>query len=111
MSPPAKWSHELQDDVLRQVATLFDRHHFTAPEKGNADKDREGDTDTESRVFVQLYPASTSADGKSGGTLLALPQDLADGLQTARAGGEIYRVLIRTLATGERVAVAQETAL
>jgi len=102
-------AHELQDDTLRQVATLFDRHHLALPEKGNVGKD--SDDDAELRVYVQPYSTSPAANGLSADALLALPGGLADGLDTVRAGGETYRVLIRTLNTGERLAVAQETAL
>ena len=42
---------------------------------------------------------------------MALPQNLRDGLQTVRANNETYRVLVRTLGSGERLAVAQETAV
>ena len=45
-------AHELQDDVLRQVATLFDRHHLTVTQADHAGG--EAESDPESRVFVQL---------------------------------------------------------
>ena len=103
-------AHELQDDVLRQVATLFDRHHLTLPEA--RDSGAGPDSDPESRVFVQLLatPSSTSssADAKSP---LALPSNLGEGMQTVRVDNETYRVLVRTISTGQRLAVAQETAV
>jgi hypothetical protein len=39
----------------------------------------------------------------------ALPATLADGLHTLEVGGETFRVLVKTTASGERIAVAQES--
>ncbi|HTD03880.1 sensor histidine kinase [Undibacterium sp.] len=103
-------AHELQDDVLRQIATLFDRHHLNASQESDAD--RAGDGDAESRVFVQLLtaPPSDSPD-RDARPPLALSTNLVDGMQTVRAGNEDYRVLVRTLNTGQRLAVAQGTSV
>ncbi len=103
-------AHELQDDVLREVAAMFGRHLLAARQVG--DTGREADHDAESRVYVQLLSATPS--GRSGGGAiprLALPSNLRDGLQTVGTGNETYRVLVRTLSTGQRVAVAQDTAV
>ncbi len=103
-------AHELQDDVLRQVATLFDRHHLPVPQEGASG--REANSDPESRVFVQLLsPSLSSSVGRVINPPLALPPNLRDGMQTATIGNETYRVLVRTLGSGERLAVAQETAV
>jgi two-component system OmpR family sensor kinase len=99
-------AHELQDDTLRQVATLFNRHVLTVPQAGYSG------SDPESRVFVQLLSTSPPSNPTNGtNPTLALPQNLHDGLQTVRVNNETYRVLVRTLANGERFAVAQETAV
>ena len=102
--------HELQDDVLRQVAMLFDRHDLTVYQASNSG--RGGDNDPEARVYVQLLsttpPTVQNNDAK---LTLALPQNLRDGLQTVRANNETYRVLVRTIGSGKRLAVAQETAV
>ncbi|MET3132084.1 two-component system OmpR family sensor kinase [Oxalobacteraceae bacterium GrIS 1.11] len=100
-------AHALQDDMLRQVGALFEHHHLSAPQAG--DGGRAADSDPEARVFVQLLaapPPSVPADGE-----LALPANLLNGMQTVIAGDESYRVLVKTLAGGQRLAVAQETAL
>ncbi|MDO8729022.1 MAG: two-component sensor histidine kinase, partial [bacterium] len=103
-------AHEFQDDVLRQVATLFDRHHLTVPQEGESGG--ELDSDAESRVFVQLLspiaPSSAIGDVK---TSLTLPQNLPNGIQTVAVGNVTYRVLVRTLGSGKRLAVAQETSV
>ncbi len=102
-------AHELQDDVLRQVAIMFDRHHLPMAQGNTV---RVADDDADSHVFVQLLSAHEPAGvPKVSKAALALPQGLHDGMQTVRIGDESYRVLIRTLGSGERLAVAQETAV
>jgi two-component system OmpR family sensor kinase len=100
-------AHELQDDVLRQVAQLMDRQRLS-PAPPTTDV-RPKDVDEESRVIVQYLgeanPSEASVD--AGGTL-PLPTTLADGLHTLEIGGESFRVLVKTTAAGERIAVAQE---
>lgn len=103
-------AHELQDDVLRQVASLFDRHHLTAHQ--GSDSGRQTDSDPESHVFVQLLSAPLSSSvSKVTNPQLALPRNLRDGMQTISIGDGTYRVFVRTLGTGEHLAVAQETAV
>lgn len=101
-------AHELQDDVLRQVAQLMDRQRLS-PAPPIVDARLQG-RDEESRVIVQRLgdgrPSPVSVD--EGGTLL-LPTTLADGLHTLEVGDETFRVLVKTAATGERIAVAQES--
>lgn len=100
-------AHELQDDVLRQVAQLMVQQHLSpATPATNA---RPKGVDEESRVIVQRLGEghSTEASVDAGGTL-SLPTTLADGLQTLEVGGESFRVLVETTAAGERIAVAQE---
>ncbi|MGC6369241.1 ATP-binding protein [Pseudomonas sp. K2I15] len=100
-------AHELQDDTLRQVAVLFDRQQMTMryPEGQGI----EGD-DEESRVIIQyLADGKQALAGDDEVIPLPLPTTLADGLSTVEVGGEAFRVLVRTTARGERIAVAQET--
>lgn len=101
-------AHELQDDVLRQVAQLMDRQHLP-PTRPSTDG-RLKDSDEESRVIVQRLGESnaTPVSVDDGGSL-PLPTTLADGLHTLDVGGETFRVLVKTTAIGERIAVAQES--
>lgn len=100
-------AHELQDDVLRQVAQLMDRQRLS-PAQPTTDV-LPKDVDEESRVIVQrLGEANTSEASVDAGGTLALPTTLADGLHTLEVGGESFRVLVKTTAVGERIAVAQE---
>lgn len=102
-------AHELQDDVLRQVAMLFDRQHLPMTQ-GNSG--RVMNSDAESHVYVQLLSANppTSVRGVAKPPLV-LPRGLPDGIQTIGIGDESYRVLIRAIGGGERLAVAQDTAV
>lgn len=106
-------AHELQDDVLRQVARLFDGRHLPLAHSG--DSGRLANSDEESRVIVQYLSAPAAAGAakervKNGANpVLALPASLPDGLQTFSIADERYRLLVKTLTSGERIAVAQET--
>jgi two-component system OmpR family sensor kinase len=100
-------AHELQDDVLRQVAQLMDRQRLS-PFPPTTDVGPR-DVNEESRVIVQqLGEANPSETSASAGGTLALPRTLADGLHTLEVGGESFRVFVKTTAAGERIAVAQE---
>lgn len=101
-------AHELQDDVLRQVAHLMDRQRLSPASlhPGAIPKD----SDEESRVIVQrLGDGNPSTVAVDNGGLLPLPATLADGLHTLKVSGETFRVLVKTTAAGERIAVAQES--
>jgi two-component system, OmpR family, sensor kinase len=100
-------AHELQDDVLRQVGQLMDRQRLS-PVPATTDTRVKG-ADEESRVIVQrLGEGSPSPVDVDAGETLPLPATLSDGLHTLEVGGETFRVLVRTTAAGERIAVAQE---
>jgi len=101
-------AHELQDDVLRQVAQLMDRQHLsTAPPATEAPP---ADTDEESHVIVErLGERGPSSVGAGMRRVLPIPSTLPDGLQTLTLDGESFRVLVKTTAVGERIAVAQES--
>jgi len=94
---------ELQDDTLAQVVALIgerpDLLHALASSASDADRD--------SNLIVQRLDAAAAGDGVA----LPLPPDLADGLHTVTVRGVSYRVLVRSIAKGERIAVSQETAL
>ncbi|MEZ5726590.1 MAG: ATP-binding protein [Burkholderiaceae bacterium] len=116
-------AHELQDDMLRQVAALADGHRSM--------RDAPKIADVDSRVVVQVLgpgaaPArggtadATGAANDAGTTAAAdpnprvalpLPAHLPDGLQTLDAAGESYRVMVRSLANDTQVVVAQRVAL
>jgi two-component system OmpR family sensor kinase len=92
-------ARELQDGTLRQVAALLDRQHLSLAKLG---ENSVQDGDEETRVIVQAL-------GATGTGALPLPASLPDGMRTMDLGGEPFRVLVKTTASGERIAVAQET--
>lgn len=94
-------ANALQDDTLYQVAALA---ALAPPSAWQAHADKV-DTDDERRLHVLQLGAA--------GAEPALPPQLGDGLHTAVDGesGDGYRVLVRTLPGGVRLAVAQETEL
>jgi len=99
-------AHEQQDDTLRQVAMLFDRQQMTLqyPQGPAIDGD-----DEESRVIIQYLGDGRHATGATDEALpLPFPATLADGLSTVEVAGEAFRVLVRSTAQGQRIAVAQE---
>jgi two-component system OmpR family sensor kinase len=103
-------AHELQDDVLRQVAALFNGHNLPEPHQG--DEGRLADNDEESRVIVQYVPTKLPVGARTESkTALTIPETIPDGIQTRQIGDEPFRVLVKTLDTGVRIAVAQETGL
>lgn len=101
-------AHELQDDVLRQVAYLMGTQRLSsALPAARADLK---EVDEEARVIVQRLGEATppALEGEATG-MPPLPATLADGLQTLELDGETFRVLVRPTADGGRIAVAQET--
>lgn len=102
-------AHELQDDVLEQIAALFDQQHLPLAHLG--DKEREHGSDEESRVIVQYLGNSQEDVLENSGieAPLPFPITLSDGMHTLQVADEDYRVLVKTMANGERIVVAQET--
>ncbi len=101
-------AHELQDDTLRQIAALFDRQHLSLSPVGDEDRDKYNEE--ESRVIVQYLADGVQTVGKGDVDVpLPLPSTLPDGLHTLDVGSEPFRVMVKTMASGERIAVAQET--
>jgi len=100
-------AHEWQDDMLRQVAILsgeqpngpFEMSNDTSP----------GDILETDRIIVQLIKPKKIFSENSTVTGFTLPANLPEGIQTVRVGEDIYRVFIKNLSTGERLAVAQGT--
>lgn len=102
-------AHELQDDVLHQIAGLVDQQHLSPLPQINDTHLVDGDND--SHVLIQrLTNTRPDGSGRDANSTLVLPDRLSDGLHTLKSNGGMYRVLIRTSTTGERIAIAQETA-
>lgn len=100
--------HELQDDMLRQIAAMYDLQRLQF--HGGLDLGGKVVRDDESRVFVEVLPSGASPPGAAvSSPPVVLPPGLPDGIHSVRAAHKTYRVLIKTLGKGGRLAVAQET--
>ena len=100
-------ANELQDDQLRQVAALINRHGVRI--NGDAEEPQDKALEPDLHVVVQVLDDSQAQRAPDQASPLALSHDLPDGLQTVRVAGESWRLLVRSLRTGQRVAVGQQT--
>jgi len=95
-------AQEFQDDSLRQIASLVDADRLPSDGQRSAGAI---DNDPEARIIVQRLSASRDRTSAQ----LALPENMKRGFHTLDIGGAQWRVYVRTLKSGERIAVAQET--
>ncbi len=105
-------THEFQDEVLLQIAALFDHEHLPKERLGN--ENRGDDYDEELRIIVQYlseHSAHDSHEGNANKEHVSFPVDLTDGLHTVMADDKEYRVRVKTTDKGERIAIAQETSV
>ena len=100
-------ANELQDDQLRQMATLVNRHPL--PTVASDRQKNTSDADAESRVIFQTLssPGAGQADAQT--SALPLKPDLPEGLQTVSINREEWRIFVKTLDSGIRIAVGQQT--
>lgn len=102
-------AHRLQDVQLRQIGYIISK--LDAVPASPLARERAGDIDFDARIVLRFIAAE-------GGKPVACPSrppcfsnDLVDGLQTVAAGGEPWRVYVRTNEKGVRAAVAQQAAV
>lgn len=100
---------ELQDDVLRQIAGLFDHNHLPSPQPVEAQE--RWRSDEHAQVIVQVLSLPTIRDGVEAPRSHPFTASLRNGMQTVGVDEGEYRVFVRKLDSGERIAVAQETAV
>jgi len=94
-------ANEIQDQQLKEVATLVTAENVSSMEEGSMHYVPE--FEPEAKVVVQkLGNVNTRR-------LLDLPPTLPDGMRTLTLGNREWRVVVRTLAPGSRVAVGQKT--
>lgn len=100
-------AHELQDDTLQQVAALA-AHAYRHP---GGLRNRFDDIDDETRLYIQRLGQDgqrPEKDDDDGGRQLPLPANLKDGLHTVLLKEGAFRVAVRTVPGGGRLAVAQD---
>jgi two-component system OmpR family sensor kinase len=100
-------AHELQDDVLQQMAVLFDHYSLTL---NNGTLTPLSQDQLEFQVSVQLLGSNSASNALAQNTL-ALPSNLTDGFHTVDLATQSWRVLVRTLSSTQRIAIAQDTAI
>lgn len=100
---------ELQDDQLRQITLLADQKNWqiASPESATG----AGELDQESRVILQWLPKTAPTTPLTSVGYLNLPADLPDGVQTVTVHDESWRLIVRTLGSGERIVAGQQTAI
>ena len=96
-------ANELQDDHLRQVASLINSKSLSIVQSV-ADAH-----DPDAKLIVQTLGAAAPASDRVNAPL-ALPTELPDGLQTLSVQGESWRLYVVTLQPGRKVAIGQQTA-
>lgn len=102
-------ANELQDDQLHQIAILANSHNLLLSPKDAAAIDAE--IDPESRVILQVLQPAGATTARAGSTVLNLPVNLPDGIQTVTVNDETWRILVKPLDTGIRIAVGQQTSV
>lgn len=101
-------ANELQDDQLRQVAALIDQNTIPSASDMTDLEYKALQIDSEARIIIQeLKPTSANITVSE----LMFPVSLPDGIQTLKIKHDHWRVYVKTLHTGHRVALAQDTAL
>lgn len=100
-------ANELQDAQLIQVAALVNRHQIGEIEL--TPKTRVAGTDAELRVILQSLPAPGATTRNAVHGALTLPSDLPEGIQTVTVDSEAWRIFVKTLDSGSRIAVSQQT--
>lgn len=101
--------NEMQDDQLRQMAILVNGRHVqvsVATEAAMASQ-----VDPEARVILQVLQSTGALTTKPYPAALDLPGNLPNGLQTVRVKDEAWRLLVRQLKNGVRIALGQRTSV
>ncbi len=99
-------ANELQDDQLQQIAALLNQKVIISELNQSNEILSALPIDSEARVYIHNL-----SRGSQSQLIPSLTNELPDGFQTTFARHKIWRVLVKTLANKERVALAQDTEL
>ncbi|WP_229514056.1 ATP-binding protein [Paraburkholderia terrae] len=99
-------ARELQDGQLKEIAALIDSRAlaFTGPRPSV-----ESSQDADVKVVIDRLSDVTKGVAQAAG--LVIPAAMDDGFHDLNGDGQTWRVNIRTLRSGERIAVAEPSAL
>jgi len=104
-------AQELQDDQLLQVALLVGRSGKVV-EPWTGMTRAEGNSDPDARIVISpLDVKEQEVQSNRTAPLSKLPSTLPDGFTTVDSHGDTWRLYIRTLPSGKRIAVGQLTAV
>ncbi|MGF6931214.1 two-component system OmpR family sensor kinase [Paraburkholderia sp. UCT70] len=96
----------LQDGQLNEIAALIDSHALAlSGPRSSVESSQDSD------VKVVIDKLSPTSGGMLQAAGLAIPGLMADGFHDLEGSGQGWRINIRTLRSGERVAVAEPSAL
>ena len=96
----------LQDGQLNEIAALIDSHALALTGTRTS-----VESSQDSDVKVVIDRLSSTMAGLSLAAGLSIPRAMADGFHDLDGSGQSWRVNIRTLRNGERIAVAEPSAL
>jgi two-component system OmpR family sensor kinase len=97
---------QLQDDQLREIASMVDTNVLHI---GKFDADpRSEESDPESHVAFQFLDDTANQAEASTEPGVTFPRALRNGLQTITANNREWRVLVKPLRSGKRLAIAQQ---
>ena len=100
---------EFQDDQLHQIAALLNRQNM--PLAHTDSQQNSADFEPESHIIVQPLRQAGSLMPEPAGELAGLALNLPDGFQTVTVQHLSWRVFVKTLHSGSRIAVGQQTAV
>jgi two-component system OmpR family sensor kinase len=100
-------ANELQDDQLREVAAMVDANLLKSGEPDAATRSEE--SDPESHLALQWLDDTTTGNSTKAG--VSFPRDLPNGMQTVNVNRIDWRVFVKTMRSGKRLAVGQQTAV
>lgn len=102
-------ANEMQDDQLKQIASLVNSDYLQIQTSESAN--HVSDADPESRVIIQtLQPVGTPISMSNTGSF-STAVNLVDGIHDVKVKKESWRVYVRTLDSGARIAVGMQTIL
>lgn len=102
-----KEANKLQDEVLRQIAALI-ASRDQAVEEARILKELPA-IDRELRVVIRILKTPQAASAQSGKDASDFPEDLPEGMHYVDWEGKTWRLLVKTLDSGARIAIGQKT--